>query len=138
MTPMLAPKSGVVDISEFSGSQGNSDKINSSNQKPSRAPSTVKPQKSTADQSIVNDSKIGKIYSKKNPILMLYVGRVGTDVKEENVVTYLKNKFPNASFEVRMLPKGKNSDSVAFEVGADMSLSEDLNKAESWPNGILV
>ncbi|KAL3279663.1 hypothetical protein HHI36_017169 [Cryptolaemus montrouzieri] len=43
MTPTLAPKSGVADNSEFSGSHGNSGKIDLSNQKPSRAPSTVEP-----------------------------------------------------------------------------------------------
>ncbi|KAL3269668.1 hypothetical protein HHI36_008729 [Cryptolaemus montrouzieri] len=68
----------------------------------------------------------------------LYVGRVGTDVKEENIVRYLKNKFPNNTFEVEMLPERENSNSVAFKVGADMSLSEELNKTESWPNGVLV
>ncbi|KAL3287334.1 hypothetical protein HHI36_001808 [Cryptolaemus montrouzieri] len=121
MTPTLAPKSG------------NSGKINLSYPKPSRASSTVKPQKSTTDQSIVNDPEIGKIDPKKNPILMgngdssasftaatrkawLYVGRVGTDVKEKSVVTYLKNKFPNNNFEVEMLPKRENSNSVALKL----------------------
>ncbi|KAL3271965.1 hypothetical protein HHI36_022434 [Cryptolaemus montrouzieri] len=106
---MLARKSGVADKSEFSGSLGNSGKINLSYHKPSRAPSTVKSQKSTADQSIVNDPKIGQVEPKKNPIFMgngdSSATFSATDVKENNVVTYLTNKFPNNNFNWKCFPK---------------------------------
>lgn len=68
----------------------------------------------------------------------LYVGRVGTHVREEDVAKYLQEKFPNENFLVTTLPKRENAHSVAFKVGADMDLLDDLSRAETWPRGVLV
>ncbi|KAL3283676.1 hypothetical protein HHI36_006814 [Cryptolaemus montrouzieri] len=59
----------------------------------------------------------------------LHVGGAGKNVKGETFLRNLERKFLGKK-------RHDNSDSVSFKVGADITLLEDLNKPESWPNGV--
>lgn len=66
----------------------------------------------------------------------LHVSRAGNHVKEEDIVDHLTKKFPRSEFHVQMQPKREDASSVSFKVGADFSLLDELNKPETWPEGI--
>lgn len=68
----------------------------------------------------------------------LYVGRAGVDTTTDQIARHLKKNFPSQEFVIDSLPTRENANSIAFRVGADMSLIDDLNKPNLWPKGIVV
>lgn len=68
----------------------------------------------------------------------LYVGRVSLKATEDNIKNFLVQKFPNREFTVNMLPKREDAGSIAFKVSTDISLINELQKPEIWPQGVLV
>lgn len=67
-----------------------------------------------------------------------YVGRVKTEATAEDVGEYLGSKFCGRSFDVQMLPKRADSNSVSFRVGADVELMDKLSEPATWPCGVVV
>lgn len=68
----------------------------------------------------------------------LHVGRVNQDAKPEDIRGYLQRRFPGHDFVIEPLPRREDAASVSFKVGADLSLLDELNKAEIWPEGVTV
>lgn len=68
----------------------------------------------------------------------LYVGRADKNTTPEQIKKHLKDNFPSQDFIVESLPVRDNANSIAFKVGADISLIDDLNTPDLWPKGIIV
>lgn len=68
----------------------------------------------------------------------LYVGRADRSTTAGQVEQHLKGRFSGQDFVVERLPVRDNANSIAFRVGADISLMDDLNKPSLWPKGIVV
>uniref|UniRef100_A0A1Y1NJF7 Uncharacterized protein n=1 Tax=Photinus pyralis TaxID=7054 RepID=A0A1Y1NJF7_PHOPY len=68
----------------------------------------------------------------------LYVGRVALGTENSKIKNYLTEKFPNSQFEVEQLPKRDDARSIAFKVGADIELIDELYKGENWPAGVFI
>lgn len=68
----------------------------------------------------------------------LYVGRVDKGASEQHVMRHLTAKFPNMEFTVVALPVRDDAESIAFKVGADLSLFDELTKPDVWPSGVVV
>lgn len=67
-----------------------------------------------------------------------YVGRVGENVKESQIEEHLKGKFPGQHFTIEKLPTRVETGSIAFKIGADISLLSDFYKPQNWPLGVVV
>lgn len=65
----------------------------------------------------------------------LHVNRAEIRVRKEDVVNP-KKKSPLSNLQVQIQPRRENSTSVSFKIGADLSLLDELNKPETWPEGI--
>lgn len=68
----------------------------------------------------------------------IYVGRVDLNTSSQQILNYLKHKFPANNFQVEELAKREGATSVSFKVGAYVSLMEELYKGHTWPAGVLV
>lgn len=68
----------------------------------------------------------------------LYVGRAEVGTSPQQVQSHLCGCFPGSSFEVEALPVRDDARSVAFRVGADITLIDELRKPEIWPAGIVI
>lgn len=68
----------------------------------------------------------------------LYVGRAERDTTCRQVLDHLQKSFPGQQFEIDPLPVRDDAKSIAFKLGADIGLIDQLNKPDVWPNGILV
>lgn len=68
----------------------------------------------------------------------IYVGRVDVNTRGEQISKYLNYKFPGNNFQVEELPRREGATSVAFKVGADVSLMDELYKGHTWPAGVLI
>lgn len=68
----------------------------------------------------------------------LYVGRAEVGTSPQQVQSHLCGCFPGHNFDVEALPVRDDAKSVAFRVGADITLIDELRKPEMWPTGILV
>lgn len=62
--------------------------------------------------------------------------KIGTSVND--ISTYLKDKYPGHVFTVELQPKRPEATSLAFKVGADPDLYNNLYNGENWPSGIII
>lgn len=67
-----------------------------------------------------------------------YVGNVNPQTEKEEVVRYLKSKIPHGEFILDALPMRENAFSRAFKLTTDFALFDMINKAEFWPQGVVV
>lgn len=68
----------------------------------------------------------------------LYVGRVRHGVVADDIKSFLEDRFENCKFVVEALPVRETARSIAFKVGADYSLLEQLKDPSLWPKGVAV
>lgn len=67
----------------------------------------------------------------------LSVGKVEENTKAEDIKDYLERKFKGYSFTVEPLPKQDLASSLAFKVGADMALIDQLYLSTTWLAGTI-
>lgn len=68
----------------------------------------------------------------------LYVGKIDPKHSEADLLRYLQGKFVNRHFDVEKLTKIDNAHSVAFRVGIDFDLLDDVYKPDMWPNDVVI
>lgn len=68
----------------------------------------------------------------------LSVARADKDTTSQQVLDHLRGNFPGHTFVVEPLPVREDAKSIAFKVGADITLLDKLNRPELWPKGIIV
>lgn len=68
----------------------------------------------------------------------LYIGNVNPNVREQAVVDYIKNKYPEDEFTVEELSINEKAKTKSFKLTLDYALLDSLRKPEFWPQGIIV
>ncbi|KAJ3646896.1 hypothetical protein Zmor_024458 [Zophobas morio] len=68
----------------------------------------------------------------------IYIGNVELNVRCEDLVDYLKGRFPNEEVIIKALPKRENAKSKAFQISVASELYTSLMKEEIWPTGIVI
>lgn len=68
----------------------------------------------------------------------LYVGNVNPGASKDSIVGYIRNRAPEVDFVVDELPKREEALSRAFKLTVDFTLLEKFNKADFWPQGVVV
>lgn len=68
----------------------------------------------------------------------LYVGNVRPHVSKETVADYVREKVPNANFDIEELPKREEALSRAFKLSVDFSLLSTFNSPDFWPQDVMV
>jgi hypothetical protein len=72
------------------------------------------------------------------PQLWLHIYKCKHDTTEENILSYLSNKLPNTTFEVKQLKKNTNSTSFRVNTAYDVQLINELYNENFWPLGVSV
>lgn len=68
----------------------------------------------------------------------LHISRMKPEVDCEHIRRHLCQKFPGEEFIIDRIQGIEKASSIAFRVGADFKLLDDLNRPETWPIGVIV
>ncbi|CAH0553694.1 unnamed protein product [Brassicogethes aeneus] len=91
-----------------------------------------------ANKTIGNNSDVHQSFASATRKAWLCISKIKVGTKCEDIETHLKSKFPNNDFTIEELPRRKEAASMSFKLGADTNLLNELNKPETWPNGIYI
>ncbi|KAK9873560.1 hypothetical protein WA026_022973 [Henosepilachna vigintioctopunctata] len=83
--------------------------------------------------------KDGDIFRAKSRKIWLFVGRVELEVRELDVLNYIKEKC-NISNEAEITVKKLSFEgrSASFRVGVQFKHSEQVNSSDFWPEGLVI
>lgn len=68
----------------------------------------------------------------------LYVGNINPNTDRDTIVDYIGQKVPSEVFTLEELPKRDEALSRAFKLTVDFASMETFNKADFWPQGVIV
>lgn len=68
----------------------------------------------------------------------LYIGNVNPNTDKDVIESYIRDKCPDSCPVLDDLPGRDNSISKAYKLTIDFIMLETLNKANFWPDGIVV
>lgn len=68
------------------------------------------------------------------------MGNAHKETGPKNLEDFLKDKFPNTKFIIEEIIKDENNKSTnkSFKLGFDFKILSEIQKAEIWPNDIVV
>lgn len=72
------------------------------------------------------------------PKVWIHLGKVKLKTSEEEIKSHLKLIFPGRSFIVEAMQTRNGAHSMAFKIGGDMDLKDELYNSENWPSGVTV
>lgn len=127
----------VANISQNSSTQGNKKRKTNKDSKTERyGASHVR--KPAVEKTIIEGTMSAASFQGRERKAWIWVGRVSVGTEEVRVLEHLQERFPGRAFSVEKLPFRDGAYSCAFKVGADLSLMDELYKAENWPRGVSV
>lgn len=84
------------------------------------------------------DEKNHPTFSSVRQRIWLHIGRVQPNTTEDDIQKHLNGIFPGRVFVIEALKRGETASSIAFKIGGDSDLMEQLYESENWPNGVTI
>lgn len=98
--------------------------------------------KSNQNGTIVRGTKVGFAgnFTAADRMAWLYVGNARNETKTKDIENFLKVKFPTTKFAIEEIIKHEHNKSAnkSFKIGFDLKILDEIQKAEIWPNNIIV
>lgn len=87
---------------------------------------------------IIGSGSIDSALRTVEPVKWIFVSRLCKDVKDDDVISYIKSKFEIDKPVLNRMNRNDDRDYVSFKIGVPVNKLEQLLDSSLWPPGVLI